>query len=60
MVLTPSIMAEPGSPMPGFRPPDSAGNRLDSASLENQPVLAGREPDPDQTASMGCNIKWRE
>ncbi len=23
-------------------------------------VLAGRHPDPDQRASIGCNIKWKE
>jgi hypothetical protein len=23
-------------------------------------VIAGKRPDPNQRASIGCNIKWRE
>ena len=39
MTRTAWKMVEPGSPMPAFRLPDSAGRELDSAELDDNPVL---------------------
>lgn len=49
MSRTPSKMVEPGTPMPAFRLPDSGGRELDSAELDDNPVLV----------AFICNIKWR-
>ncbi len=39
MTQTPSTMVEPGTPMPAFRLPDSAGGELDSTELNGNAVL---------------------
>ena len=39
MTRTPSSMVELGTPMPAFRLPDSSGRELDSAELDDNPVL---------------------
>ena len=43
----------------GSRPRNEVPVTGDSLRRATDAVLAGREPDRDQVASLGCSIKWR-